>query len=69
MFQEKNWEEKFREEKQMVYKRRKTNSAISSNQEIQIKTNHFGGPVRFENFQRFIPSMDRYGGKDNLTQM
>lgn len=53
----------------MVYKRRKTNSAISSNQEIQIKTNHFGGPVRFENFQRFIPSMDRYGGKDNLTQM
>lgn len=43
----------------MVYKRRKINSAISSNQEIQIKMNHFGGPVRFENFQRLISNMDR----------
>lgn len=51
----------------MVYKHRKTNSAISSNQEIQIKTNHFGGPVRFENFQRSVSSMDRGMGVKTIS--
>ena len=58
----------------LVVQRRKTNglkhrersSTISSNPEIQIKTNHYFGPVRFENFRRLISNMGRGMGIKKL---
>lgn len=50
----------------MVYNHRKRSSTIFSNPDIQIKTNHYFGPVRFENFIRLISSMGRGRGIKKL---